>query len=140
MFGEIEFDPANIIKFPNGLVGFDEQKEYKLLHSEEYEGLRWLQSVTDADLAFSLMEPGDLGYELEITLSDSETELLACSDANDLIVFLLVYEDKNQASDENSERAMQASWRSPIIVNPSNCIGYQKVLNDIQKATIIRGN
>jgi len=99
MFGEIEFDPANIIKFPNGLVGFDEQKEYKLLHSEEYEGLRWLQSVTDADLAFSLMEPGDLGYELEITLSDSETELLACSDANDLIVFLLVYEDKNQASD-----------------------------------------
>ncbi len=144
-FGEIEIDPKTIITFPQGVVGFEEHHQFKLLHAEDFVGLKWLQSITDEKLAFSIMEPGDLGYEYKITLSDHETAVLESNNTDELLVFLLVYEDEEfldngTEAELKSPRSMRASWRMPIILNPSKCIGYQKALKNIQKTISVRGD
>jgi len=144
-FGEIEFDPQTVIEFPQGMIAFEGHKQFKLLHAEDFDGLKWLQSITDEHLAFSLMEPIHLGYELEITLSDEEAELLGSSNADELLVFLPVYENnEGEHSSTNSgnpsSRSMRASWRTPIILNPVKCIGYQKALSGIKRTVLVRGS
>jgi len=143
-FGEIEFDPETTLSFPLGLIGFQENHEFKLLHSEDFEGLKWLQSISDADLAFSLMEPAEIGYEYAFALSDEETELLGSDNPEELIVLLVVYEDtanniSEDAPSSSSDRSMRANWRTPIILNPVKRIGLQKELSDIITTTLVRG-
>ncbi len=144
-FGEIEFDPQTVIEFPQGMIAFEGHKQFKLLHAEDFDGLKWLQSITDENLAFSLMEPIHLGYDLEITLSDEEAGLLGSENPEELLVFLPVYEDSEDKdsstdSEDSSSRSMRASWRTPIILNPVKCIGYQKALSGIKRTVLIRGS
>ncbi len=144
-FGELEIDPKTIIEFPQGVIAFEEHKQFKLLHAEDFEGLRWLQSISDEKLAFSIMEPCDLGHEYEITLSDEEVDLLKSDDADELLVYLLVYEESDDVDSEAEsillpQRSMRANWRTPIILNPTKCLGYQKALTNIQKSVLVRGD
>jgi flagellar assembly factor FliW len=136
-FGELEIDPETTISFPNGLIGFEENKSFKLFHADEFEGLKWLQSVSDADVALSVMEPADVGYEFSISLSDEETAILGSESPLDLIVLLVVFENPPS---ENAKRAMSTNWRSPIVLNPFKQVGIQKVLTEVDKTILIRGS
>ncbi len=138
-FGQQEIDPDTIITFPNGLPGFDKCKRFKLFHSEEYEPLQCLQSLDDVEACFSLMEPILFGHEYEMLLSDEDLALLKISDAENLMILLMVY----KADDEDQRRAtdipMHTNWQSPIIINVKEKIGLQKILTSITKTIKISG-
>lgn len=52
-FGEIEFNKNSVLKFQNGLFGFEELKEFVLLNSKD-EIFQWLCSVDEPEIIFPL--------------------------------------------------------------------------------------
>lgn len=53
-FGEVEFTPENVLKFKNGLFGFEELKSYLLIKTEN-DLFFWLNSIDQHEIAFPLI-------------------------------------------------------------------------------------
>ena len=56
-FGLVQFPESEIIRIPEGLVGFRSFTQYVHLPDTVVTGLSWLQSVTAPELAFGLIPP-----------------------------------------------------------------------------------
>ncbi len=56
-FGEIEYDPENLLHFPEGLIGFEDLHDFIVMPNEKEGPLFWIQSVDDAGIAFVLTDP-----------------------------------------------------------------------------------
>lgn len=65
-FGEIEYDPATTLEFPEGLIGFEELRKFIVMPNEKDGPLFWIQSVEDPQVAFVLTDPTGffVGYEI----------------------------------------------------------------------------
>jgi len=138
-FGQQEIDPNTIITFPQGLPGFEACKQFKLFHSDEYEPLQCLQSLDDVEICFSLMEPIQFNHEYEMLLSDEDLGLLKTTEAEDLMILLMVYEADDEAQRQIADIPLNTNWRAPIIINVKEKIGMQKTLSDITKTIKISG-
>ena len=56
-FGEIEFDEQEIITFIQPPFGFEQYKEFILIHDDETDSpFAWMQSVDDSQLCFILIQ------------------------------------------------------------------------------------
>ena len=56
-FGEFEYEPAHVLNFPEGIIGFEECRKFILVDDESSTPLLWLVSLDDADLSFPLVDP-----------------------------------------------------------------------------------
>jgi len=50
-FGEIEYDPSNIIHFPEGLIGLDQLRHFLVMPNKKKSPLFWIQCIDDPDFA-----------------------------------------------------------------------------------------
>ncbi|WP_410498919.1 flagellar assembly protein FliW [Chitinibacter sp. S2-10] len=129
-FGPIEVDPDTIIHFPAGLPGFETCKNYKLLNEDKPNpNVYWLQSLDDADVAFSIIGAERLGFNYVLTLSDEECAAIDLTDTNDAMLFLIL----SRPSDDS----IRANTFAPLVINLQSRKGLQKV--DI-KADIVFSN
>ena len=63
-FGEIDYGDEDVIRFPQGIFAFEEEKEFLLLPFSGSDGtLLCLQSVATPQLAFVVMNPFALHLE-----------------------------------------------------------------------------
>src|SRR6056297_2392097 len=56
-FGELEIPESNIIKFGDGLLGFEDLKNYVLISEEESEPFKWLLSIDEPSIGFPIVDP-----------------------------------------------------------------------------------
>ncbi len=56
-FGELEIQPETIFFFENGILGFDELKNFVLVTEEETEPFKWLLSVDEPEIVFPILSP-----------------------------------------------------------------------------------
>ncbi len=73
-FGEIAVEEQRIIHFPDGLLGFPDQKDFILKQHEHGSSFYWLQSVDLPYMAFVVINPflGEKNYLAELPPSDRE--------------------------------------------------------------------
>ena len=62
VFGEIDIDDDKIIRFEDGVIGFEEYHNYALIYDEEKRkntkgGIMWLQCMDEPELAFPVADP-----------------------------------------------------------------------------------
>ncbi|HNJ06216.1 MAG TPA: flagellar assembly protein FliW, partial [Leptospiraceae bacterium] len=55
--GTVQVDPAQILNFPEGIYGFRESTEFALVEESAENPFKWLQSTTETDLAFIVIQP-----------------------------------------------------------------------------------
>ncbi len=68
-FGEIECDEADLIAFPEGVLGFPEDSRYVLLDPDGGASpFKWLQSATSPELAFVVIDAAFLKADYRISL------------------------------------------------------------------------
>ncbi len=121
-FGEIEIDPETVLTFPQGMPGFEDCTRYKLLHEEQPNPrVRWLQSLDDADLSFSLVQVEHLGLSYEVSLSDEECALIELEQAEDAILLLLLSRPFEEG------QAISANTQAPVVLNIKSRKALQKV-------------
>lgn len=106
-FGEVEFNKENIIKFKNGLLGFEELNEFLLIKTDN-DLFFWLSSVTQPELVFPL-----IGLRL---IDDSYPQ------ADDCEAFGIVTLSKNFSE-------TTVNLKAPVYINQNNNEGYQTIVD-----------
>ncbi|MGC9456915.1 MAG: flagellar assembly protein FliW [Halothiobacillaceae bacterium] len=141
MFGAVEIDEEQVIQFPLGLPGFEDHHRFKLFHEEGKPTVFWLQSLDDADLFFSVIQPEMLNIGYEFTLTEEEEKALDVSDVSDL--FLMVITAKNAQSGNPDEKVpgnqdLRANLNGPLVINGRSRKGIQKALPNLDRFTMLK--
>ena len=122
-FGEMELLEDEIVHFPQGIFGFEDNKSFVIIRFEnDNDSLLCLQSVTDELLAFVLMNPFYVkkDYKPELSTQDSD-DLKINSDTPVSLYAITVVHDKFEKSTIN--------LKCPIVVNCNENLAKQVVLD-----------
>lgn len=122
-FGNIEIGEDKIIHFENGVLGFEDYKEYTILYDNEKEKsfFSWLQSIEESSLAFPIVNPFNVVENYNPQINDDMLESIGGIQDEDIVVFLMatIPEDVKQAS---------VNMKAPLIINASSRKGVQIIV------------
>ncbi|KDE40456.1 Flagellar assembly factor FliW [Nitrincola lacisaponensis] len=142
LFGPQEINDDDLITFPLGVPGFENNTQFKVFHEEGKPTVHWLQSVDDADLCLSVMEPKllDLGYEFSLT--PEQAELIDLQDQDELTVVLILCKSDTEANDSTeavpSDSRIRANLTGPVVINARSRKAIQVPLPRVERITLIR--
>lgn len=125
-FGEIEYEEDEIITFPVGLFGFEEEHQFLLLPFEGSAAtLLCLQSVATPALAFVVMNPFSLDPGYAPVLQPKELSQLGVQDSQELGFYVLCVVKKPVADST-------VNLKCPVAVHPATRIAQQVILDSDQ--------
>jgi len=89
-FGEVEYEDGDVLHFPAGLFGFEEEREFLLLPFEGSGGsMLCLQSVRTPALAFVVLDPFTLAPDYAPVLERAELDQFGVKEAGELGFYVL---------------------------------------------------
>ena len=126
-FGEFSVPHTSIFTLPEGIPGFPGMQSAVLVSAVDTPGFEdvavagsfwWLQSTTEADLAFLCADPWlvDQDYEL-----DFDEKVIGIESVEDVMVLSIV---------SVTEDSMTANLRAPLVLNTTAKLAAQVVLAD----------
>jgi flagellar assembly factor FliW len=121
--GVDEATPESFLTLPEGLVGFEEHKEFVLLTLSDYEPFRWLQSFSDPGLSFPLLDPSGFVSGFEPALGETDRLALGLEPGELHEVYAI-------ASVAENGVGVTLNLRAPLVVNPRKRTARQVVLAD----------
>ena len=123
-FGQIEYDADDILTFPNGLYGFEDEHEFLLIPFDGSQGtLLCLQSIKRSSLAFIVMDPFSLQPDYTPTPEKAELSALGVKDSGDLCYYVMcVVKDPIGESTVN--------LKCPIAIHPTTRVSAQIILEN----------
>jgi len=129
LFGSVDVNPESIITFPNGLVAFENNKRFMLVHEDAAgdEANFTLQSVEEPGLAFQIVDPTALGFHYELALTDAENAALQTPAPEDVAVMLIMFKEE-----EGDNPAISPNLRAPLVINTRARVGLQKVMENLR--------
>jgi len=123
-FGEIECQQSELLHFPEGLFGFEEEKEFFLLPFEGSEGsLLCFQSAVTPGLAFVAMNPFSLKPDYAPVLTAGELKTMGVERSEDLCFYTLCVV-RHPVGDST------VNLRCPVAVNDQTRQAMQVILED----------
>lgn len=123
-FGEIDCHEEDMLHFPDGLFGFEEEKEFFLLPFEGSEGsLLCFQSVATPGLAFVAVNPFSLKPDYAPVLTAGELKEMEAERSEDLCFYALCVV-RRPAADST------VNLRCPVVINDETRRAAQIVLED----------
>ena len=121
-FGEIEYEEDEIITFPVGLFGFEEEHQFLLLPFEGSAGsLLCFQSVNTPALAFVAMDPFSLLPGYTPVLQPNELKELGVADSQELGFYVLCVVKKPVSGST-------VNLKCPVAINPDTRVARQVIL------------
>jgi len=105
--------------FPEGLPGFEENKEFAFLFNENSNPFILMNFCGDSKLSLMCVDPFFVLPDYELNLSKDDKLALNVSSVNELVVLVIVKIDKeNIAKGIFSEGSL--ILKSPLVFNPKN--------------------
>lgn len=123
-FGDIEFGPADVLFFKDGLIGFPELNEFVLLSHKEDSPFRWLQSIREPALAFLCVLPNHFIPEYNPALKKDVVVELGLKPSTDRFILCTASIPKGKPEE------MTMNLTAPILVNANTQTALQFVLED----------
>lgn len=111
-FGEIEIENDFVFYFENGILGFDELKEFVLISDESTLPFRWLLSIENPVIGFPLLSP----WHIDLSYNPGKEYNLE----NEVLMAVITLEDENGD--------MSANLKAPIVLDVKNNLGKQVIL------------
>lgn len=122
-FGQIEYEPSEIVSFPTGPFGFEEEHEFLILPFEGGAGsLLCFQSVQTPALAFVAMDPFCLMANYEPVLQPQELKSLGVEDSHELGYYVLCVV-KRPVSEST------VNLKCPVAIHPETRTARQVILD-----------
>jgi flagellar assembly factor FliW len=127
-FGRIGYEQSEVIRFPQGLIGFPGMTRYFIYAQEEVAPLAWLHSLDDPNLAFLVVDPFLFfpDYDVRVKLPSSLRRQMG--DVNDLRVLCIVTIQPDFARST-------VNLLGPLVVNARSRNGWQVILEDMDLST-----
>ena len=127
-FGKISYEEAEVIRFPQGLIGFPDMSRFFLYTQEEVAPLAWLHSLDDTNLAFLVVDPFTFFPEYEVRVKLPATLRRQMGESGDLRVLSIVT--------INAEFARSTvNLLGPLVINARTRNGWQVILEDDDLST-----
>jgi flagellar assembly factor FliW len=89
-FGEVEYDPANLLHFPAGLIGLPNLRNFVVMPNKKEGPLFWIQSVDDGDMAFVLTDPTNFFLDYHVSPDACERQSLHLQEGEECFVLTIV--------------------------------------------------
>ena len=121
-FGLMDVDEKQKITIPQGLFGFEDYSEYVLLDAE-HEPFYWLQSISEKEVAFILINPFLFRKDYEANVTNEELAEIGITSPEKALVFVIVTIPQDGGT-------MTANLQGPLIINKESMTGMQAVLSD----------
>ncbi len=122
-FGQLDFNSDDVFTFPEGLLGFQDLRQFVLLDDPNDDIFAWLQSCELPSIAFPVLEPEIFGQYYNVSLTKNENELLklTADQKPTFMSIITIPDDPTQ---------MTANVKAPIAINMTYKIARQCVLQD----------
>lgn len=125
-FGTIDIEDEKIIKFPMGIIGFEELKNFALIYDverEEKSKISWLQSMEEPLMVMPVINPIDIKEEYNPVIEDELIKTIGNPSDDDIIILVTM-------SIPSDLTKMTANLRAPIIINTANRQAMQVIVDN----------
>jgi len=126
-FGEIEYDPANLLHFPAGMIGFPTLQDFIVMPNKKQGPLFWIQSVDEPQIAFVLTDPTNFFLDYSVAPDETEKTYLHLGPEDKSFVLSVV----TVPSDQN----ITINLAAPILYAPSTNRAIQVILENTDYKT-----
>jgi len=109
--------------FPEGIIGFEDHKDYKIVNEKSKEPFFWLQSEDDPEINFIIIDPLEFKQDYKPVLAEPDKLALEVSDIDECLCYVIVCVP--QGSDQIS-----ANLLAPLVINKQKNICRQVVLQE----------
>lgn len=130
-FGPVRCDAESVLKFPDGLFGFEDEKEFVLLPFDGGgESLLCFQSVHNPHLAFVAMNPFFINKGYAPVLQDKELSMMGVTCSEDLCYYVLcvVKEPLSQST---------VNLKCPVVINDQSREARQIILDQYEMRQLL---
>jgi flagellar assembly factor FliW len=121
----IEIEPPAVtrcdaVRMPNGMLGFEEIKDYVLTTNPDEQPFAWLQVRDDSALAFVVIDPFVALPDYKPDIPQADVEFLKLKQADDALLLGIV-------TIHNQQRAT-VNLKGPIVINRHTHIAKQVII------------
>ncbi|MEI6256787.1 MAG: flagellar assembly protein FliW [Planctomycetota bacterium] len=117
-FGRIDVDQADVLRFPSGLPGLEDCRDWALLADSDNNALGWLQSTTRGDIALAVVCPRRFVPDYQVRIPRSELTPLALADMRQAQVVVVV---------GKTATGLALNLKAPIVINLEARTGRQVI-------------
>ncbi len=122
-FGLVELKTEDVLTFNEGLLGFQDLRQFVLLDDPNDDIFAWLQSCELPSIAFPVLEPEIFGHKYlsGLNRTDMESLKLTADQAPGYLNIITIPDDATE---------MTANIKAPIVINVEQRMARQCVLQD----------
>jgi len=121
-FGEVEYNPDNLLHFPAGMIGFPTLHDFIVMPNKKKGPLFWIQSIDDPAVAFVLTDPSNFFLDYKVTAEESEKNSLQITDDDECFVLSVVTVPQDQK--------ITLNLAAPILFSPKTNRAIQVILEN----------
>ena len=111
-----------IIRFPDGLLGFPEEKDYVILEHKKDSPFCWLQSAENPELAFVMTSPEWVIKDYLKNIAPADRGFFSAEDRHEIAIFALV------SIPPGCVEKMTINLLVPLVIDAAARVGKQVVL------------
>lgn len=126
-FGEVEYDPENLLYFPAGMIGLPNLKKFIVMPNKKKGPLFWIQSVDEPDFAFVLTDPTNFFLDYSVIPDASDLQFLQTDQDNSCFVLVVVTVPADQK--------ITLNLAAPILFEPATNRAIQIILEKTKYST-----
>jgi flagellar assembly factor FliW len=104
-----------VIRFADGLPGFPTSREFIMAQEPEERPFAWMQSVSDPDLVFAVVDAYAWIKDFMLEVDDAELEEMGSVDPMDYAVYFIL-----RIQEQDSRTTLKAKPNAPVLVNIRN--------------------
>ena len=124
-FGKIEIPEEEVIRFPHGILAFEEYNRFIILSEKDDSVFHWLQSIDDPQLAFLVIDPSDVLPDYQPALLTAEiSTLFGDTLQEDMTLYCIC------TIPTNHPEKMTINLQGPLVLDTRKKLGGQFISND----------
>ncbi len=127
-FGSLDLDETKIIHFPQGLIGFPEEKSFVMINHRGLDTLAWLQSTRSPAIALPVVSVQAFApHYPDVSLEDAARRAGLDGSADDMCALVVLC--------ATPRAPVPVNLVAPIIVNAVSWTGVQTILEGTKFTT-----
>lgn len=122
------YSKDDVITFPSGIPGFEDNKQFAIISTPEYAPFDWLVCVDGSKLRFAIINPMLILPEYSPNMVKEQLEVLSIQKPEDILMYVIVTISEDPMNST-------ANFIGPIVINKIKKIGKQIIVDDDRYST-----
>lgn len=119
-FGPIQVDAAAVIRFPAGLLGLEDCRQWALVADHQNEAVAWMQSVEQPEIALAVVSPRRFVPGYRVRVARRELASLELDDVRTAEVLAIL---------SKQGQILALNLRAPLVFNLQRRLARQVIAN-----------